>query len=89
MSTDKKVDFSGVSASVDTTAQKVDQVAHRQQAVAFRVKVYLPQQQTQGIETAVHIPHDKVAAAEAWKQTIDLFNRTLRSDAVEAATPKG
>lgn len=26
MSTDKKVDFSGVSASVDTTAQKVDQV---------------------------------------------------------------
>lgn len=26
MSTDKKVDFSGVSTSVDTTAQKVDQV---------------------------------------------------------------
>ncbi len=26
MSTDKKVDFSGVSARVDTTAQKVDQV---------------------------------------------------------------
>ena len=26
MSTDKKVDFFGVSASVDTTAQKVDQV---------------------------------------------------------------
>ncbi len=33
--------------------------------------------------------YDKAAAAEAWKQTIALFNRTLRSDAVEAATPKG
>ena len=32
--------------------------------------------------------YDKAAAAEAWKQTIALFNRTLRSDAVEAAIPK-
>ena len=33
--------------------------------------------------------YDKAAAAEAWKQTIALFNRTLRGEAVEAATPKG
>lgn len=32
--------------------------------------------------------YDKAAASEAWKQTIALFNRTLRSDAVEASIPK-
>ncbi len=33
--------------------------------------------------------YDQAAAAEAWKQTIALFNRTLRNGAVEAVTPKG
>ena len=33
--------------------------------------------------------YDQAAAAEAWKQTIALFNRTLRNGAVEAVTPEG
>jgi carboxymethylenebutenolidase len=33
--------------------------------------------------------YDQAAAAEAWKQTVALFNRTLRSDAAEIAAPKG
>lgn len=32
--------------------------------------------------------YDKGAAAEAWKQTVALFNRTLRGDEVKPAAPK-
>lgn len=32
--------------------------------------------------------YDKAAAAEAWKQTLALFNRTLRGDEVKPAAPK-